>query len=193
MTQNGGALSLSEQIGRHSKLPDALLAADLDCAWFAVHTRPRHEKKVAGELDWKGIQAFLPMAVTRRQWSDRQRLIHLPLFPGYVFVLLPESLESRVAVLRTNGVVGFVGANGTGTPVSSGEMEAVRKVLQEGLAVDAHPYLRVGQRVRIRGGSLNGVEGILQAKNGDMSLVISVELIQRSLAVRVEGFDIEAL
>lgn len=165
--------------------------ATAEFSWFAVQTRPRHEKKAATELTTKGITTFLPLHAAVHQWSDRRRVVHAPLFPGYVFVSIADAPNARIAVLRTNGVKSFVGVRGTGIPIPEQEIQAIQTILAQGVSVDPHPCLKIGQRVRICGGSLDGVEGILQEKKGDLSLVVSVELIQRSLAVRVTGYKIE--
>jgi transcription antitermination factor NusG len=160
-------------------------------SWFAVLTRPRFEKKVTAELQEKGIIAFLPLNSVLNRWSDRRRLVHLPLFPGYTFVRTSNSLEARVAVLRTSGVTGFAGVRGIGTPIPDQEIEAIQAVLERKIPFESYPYAKVGQQVRIRGGFLDGVIGTLAAVNGDQSLVVSVNLIQRSIAMRVSGFEIE--
>ncbi len=165
--------------------------ASIECSWYAVQTMPRHEKKVSGELEAKQIQSFLPEISEVRQWSDRKRLIESPLFPGYVFVRIAAESRARIAVLRTNGVVGFVGVRGAGTPIPECEIAAIQAVLTQQVPVREHPFLNIGQRVRIRGGALDGIEGILDAVKGDQSLVISVELIQRSLAVTISGYHVE--
>jgi transcription antitermination factor NusG len=166
------------------------LASSESC-WFAVQTLPRHEKKVSAELEAKQIQSFLPATSEVRQWSDRKRVIESPLFPGYVFVRIAAESSTRIAVLRTNGVVGFVGIRGVGTPIPEPEITAIQAVLTQQIPFRAFPFLNIGERVRIRGGALDGIEGILDAVKDDQSLVISVELIQRSLAVRISGYHVE--
>jgi transcription antitermination factor NusG len=163
----------------------------VETAWSAVQTRPKFEKKVAFELQEKGIESFLPLHSVKRQWSDRKQSVSLPLFPGYAFVRIAPALCARIAVLRTNGVISFVGPRGIGTPVPDSEIEAVQALLNQRVPFTLHPYLKIGQSVRIRGGSLDGIKGILTKVNGDQSLIISVELIQRSVAMRVTGYDIE--
>jgi transcription antitermination factor NusG len=160
--------------------------------WLAVQTWPRYEKKVAAELETKQVEVFLPLLPAEHQWSDRRRVVRLPLFPGYVFVRAPETFASRISVLRTNGVINFVGLRNAGTPIPESEIESVRTLLTRGIGFQSHSFLNVGQRVRIRGSSLDGVEGILVAKNEDLSLVVSIQIIQRSLAIRVAGYRIEA-
>ncbi len=162
-------------------------------SWFAIQTRPRFERKVACELQEKRIDAFLPLFSIKHQWSDRQRVIHPPLFPGYVFVRVAPTLETRVSILRTNGVNGFVGVRGIGTPIPDSEIEALQTLLKQRVPFEPYPYLKIGQRVCIRGGCLDGVEGVLTAVNGDQSLIVSVDLIQRSIAMRITGYTVQAI
>jgi transcription antitermination factor NusG len=161
-------------------------------SWFAVQTRPRFEKKVALALHEKGLESYVPLCAEKHQWTDRKQIVSLPLFPGYAFVRIAPMQDVRVAVLRTSGVLSFVGARGIGTAVPDSEIHAVRAVLEEQIPLTPHPFLKVGQAVRIRGGALDGITGILTKVNGDRSLIISVQLIQRSLAMHVTGFEIEA-
>jgi transcription antitermination factor NusG len=160
-------------------------------SWYALHTRSRHEKRVAGELEQKGITTFLPLVSTMRKWSDRRMKIDLPLFSCYVFVSIPRDPEIRVAVLRTSGVLTFVGGNQLAAPIPNQEIEQIQTVLQRKVPFAAHPFLEVGQRVRIRGGALDGIEGVLSRFNGNSRLVISVQTIQRSLSITVDGYDVE--
>lgn len=159
--------------------------------WYALQTKPRHEKRIAAKLASKGFFCFLPMHAELRQWSDRKQRVELPLFSNYLFTKTDSSRESRGAILRTDGIISFVGSGGYGTPIPNEQMDAVRAIVRDGIAFTHHPFLNVGQRVRVRGGSLDGIQGILVSKNGDQSLIISVETIQRSLALRVEGYVVE--
>ena len=162
-------------------------------SWFAVRTRSKCERKVALQLGEMQINCFLPTVKEVRLWSDRRKVIDTPLFPGYVFVRIPGEDKTRVSVLRTNGVVGFVGIQGQGIPIPDPEIENIQILLSSSVPFEPYPFLRVGQKVRIRGGYLDGIEGILAARNSDRSVVISVDLIQRALAVRVSGFDLEPI
>ena len=92
--------------------------------WYAVMTRPRHEKKVAKELEQNSVVSFLPLASEVRRWSDRQKKVELPLFPGYVFVRLVPTAQNKVSVLRLGGVLHFVGASGHGTPIFDAEIDS---------------------------------------------------------------------
>jgi transcriptional antiterminator NusG len=160
-------------------------------SWFAVQTRPRHEKKVSLGLKERGIQSFLPLRREKRQWSDRQQWIELPLFTHYVFTKIPVTAESRVSVLRTSGVLRFAGLPGCGTPVPDEQIETLQAIVDQRIPLAPHEFIKVGERVRIRGGALNGIEGILAAIKNDRSLVVSVDLIQKSVALRIDGFEVE--
>jgi transcription antitermination factor NusG len=160
--------------------------------WYAIRTRSRHEKRVAADLLEKEVHAYLPLSRTERQWSDRRKLVEAPLFPGYVFVNIAPDAEARVPVLRTNGVIAFLGVRGVGIAIPDAEMAAIQKVLREGVPVEPHPFIQIGQRVRIRGGSLDGLEGLLTGMEGKRNMVLSIELIERSVAIRISGYQLEA-
>jgi transcription antitermination factor NusG len=162
-------------------------------SWFAIQTWPQYEKKVAVEFQKKEIEMFLPLVSSKRKWSDRSTVLQSPLFPSYVFVRIDESSNERIGVLRTNGVTGFVGVRGRGISIPQVQIESVRSLLASDVMFQPHPHLTVGKRVRIRGGSLDGVEGTLMEKKGDLSLLVSIQLIQRALAVRVAGFRVEQI
>ncbi|MGA2744764.1 MAG: UpxY family transcription antiterminator [Candidatus Sulfotelmatobacter sp.] len=161
--------------------------------WYAVRTRSRHEKLVARQLETQGIQSFLPIVTKISKWSDRQKEVELPLFSGYAFVRLDHASGDRVRVLQTQGVVSFVGVQGSGIPIPDQEIENINILLASKVSYQERQYLHVGQRVRVCGGALDGVEGILSAENSDHSVVISVGLIQRSISVRVAGYNIEPI
>ena len=162
-------------------------------SWFAIRTRSRHEKFVERQLQGHGIDVFYPFVRQVHQWSDRRKLVESPLFAGYAFVHIAPSPEERVRVLRTQGVVELVGGEGQGIPIPEEQIETVRAVVAGNLPFTQHVFLKVGQRVRVRGGSLDGIEGVLVATNGTRNLVISVEPIQRSLSVSIEGYQVEPL
>jgi transcription termination/antitermination protein NusG len=165
---------------------------ELQANWLAVYTRPRHEKKVERQLSEAGVTTFLPLLTDVRKWSDRSKAIEVPLFPGYVFVQIVPTAKERVAVLRAFGVIGFVGLHGQGAPIPDREIEQVRTVLQRKLQVGPYPFLEVGTRIRVASGPLSGIEGILVGHRQKRRLVISVSLLQRSLAITVEGCYLQA-
>jgi transcription antitermination factor NusG len=190
VTQRGGALSVGSNLASTAALSGSSIAGATS-AWYAIQTLPRHEKKVNSELGQKGIHSLLPLISEEHRWSDRSVAVDTPLFPGYVFVRIPQEQALRIAVLRTTGVRGFVGMRGLGDPIPDSQIDGIRAVLSTGTVFDLCSFPSVGQRVRVRGGSFEGVEGTLTAINGDQSLILSVDLIQRSLAIRVTGFRIE--
>jgi len=158
--------------------------------WYAIRTRGRCEKKVAAQLRDRGFEAFLPVYSELRHWSDRRKVLDLPLFPGYTFLRACVSAEIRSLVLHTAGVMNFVGSPGYPQAIPDRQIDDVQLLLAQRVAFREHAFLNAGARVRIRGGALHGMEGILVAKNSDCSLVVSVELIRRSIALRVQGYDV---
>jgi transcription antitermination factor NusG len=160
-------------------------------SWYAVQTRARHEKVVVQRFRDKGLSTFLPLITEVRRWSDRKKSVELPLFSCYVFVKIMDSHEDRLKVLRTDSVFDFVGVPRQGTPIPDDQIDAVRTIVEERVNFQSFPFLKIGQRVRIRSGALDGVEGILVGRNGDRTLVVSIDAIQRSLSVRIEGYDLE--
>ena len=117
--------------------------------------------------------------------------VEVPLFSCYVFVNLPTSAEARVTVIRTSGVVSLLGGNHHGTPIPESQIANIQTILAKKVPFASHSFLEIGQRVRVRGGTLDGIEGILTRCNGNNRLVISVDTIQRSLSVSVEGYQVE--
>jgi transcription antitermination factor NusG len=162
--------------------------------WYALQTRARHEKSVAERLQQEqNVVTFLPLVRQVHRWSDRRKVVELPLFSCYVFVRLVLGSAQSLRVCRTDGVFRIVGIRGQGIPIPDEQIEAVRTLVGQQLPWSIHPFLKIGQRVRIRGGSLDGVEGILLSRNGDRTLVVSVDAIQRSLAVHIVGYDVEPI
>jgi transcription antitermination factor NusG len=182
-------MSSLEQIGAYA-VPSTLTKGQ---EWYALQTRARHEKRIAADLQNYGISAFLPLVTEVHRWSDRRKAVEVPLFSCYVFVQIELSPSERLLVLRTPGVLSFVGSNHCPAAISETEIDSVKAVLAGAAKFSSHPFLKVGQRVRIRGGALNGVEGILMARNGESGLVVSIDAIQRSLLVRIEGYEVEPL
>jgi transcription antitermination factor NusG len=160
-------------------------------AWFALYTRHQHEKSSAQVLAQKGVTVFLPLYKAAHRWKDRMQELSLPLFPNYVFVLL--SSVPRSLVLSTPGVYDFVRLSGVPAPIPEEEIEAVRRVVERGLRAEPHPFLNTGDRVRVTSGPLQGLEGNLARKKSFYRLILSVELLARSIAVEVNVADVERL
>ena len=161
--------------------------------WYAIQTAPRHEKSVTKQLHGEGIEAFLPLTLEVRQWSDRKQKIESPLFPGYVFLHLKDYASDRLLVLRKFGVVRFIGNQSGALPIPEPEIASVRQLLKNEITCSEHPYLKSGQRVRIRDGALRGIEGILLRVANDRTLILSVDLIQKSLAIQLQGYEVEVI
>ena len=164
-----------------------------EARWYAVQTRSRHEKIVANQLEGQDVTTFLPLVTQVHRWSDRRKVVQVPLFPGYTFVRVVPSGEQYVRVLRVSGVTSFVGVRGNGIPIPDKQIADIQILLANNATCYICPFLKVGQRVRIRGGCLDGVEGLLVARNGDRNLLISVEPIQRTIAISIEGYDVEVV
>ena len=158
-------------------------------SWFALYTRHRHEKSVAQWITGKGIEVFLPLYKAAHRWKDRMKDLYLPLFPNYVFV--QAGPNQRGAILSTPGVYDFVRLGGLAAPIPSDEIESIRQVVEHSLDAEPHPFLKSGDRVRVKSGPLAGLEGILIRKKNFYRLVLSVELLVKSISVEVDVADVE--
>lgn len=138
----------------------------------------------------QGTETFLPLLKQVRHWSDRRKTVTAPLFPGYVFARLRDPREQRLPVLQITGVVGFAGGPHQPSSIPDSQIESLQRLLKADAPCTILPFLRDGQRVRIRGGALDGLQGILH-DHGGKHLVISIECIQRAVSVQVEGYDLE--
>lgn len=163
--------------------------AENDARWFAIYTNSRHEKSVAKQFAERQVESFLPLYRKVHQWAKQSRgTLELPLFPNYVFVHF--AAQRRAAVLAVPGVLGIVGRGHISSALSDAEIEALRTGFDPS-KIEPHPYLVVGERVRIRAGSMEGMEGILVRKKNELRVVLTLDLIQRSLAVEVDAEDVE--
>jgi transcription antitermination factor NusG len=157
--------------------------------WYAVYTRPRHEKQVVAQLSGQPVECFLPLYESVRRWKDRRVVLSMPLFPGYVFIHL--NLPDRLKVLQTPGVVNLVEFGGVACPIPDTEIEALQACLACRVRMQPHPYLTVGRRVSVRSGPLAGVEGILVRKKSGYRLVLSIDSINSSVWVELDAVDVE--
>lgn len=159
--------------------------------WNAIYTRHQHEKIVADNLNRIGVEVFLPTYNVIRQWTDRKKCLSLPLFSCYVF--LRNCFEQRWEILSTPGVHSFVMFAGRPAPIPDLEIEAIRKAAMSGLRIEPHPFLRCGDRVRVSSGPLAGTEGVLVRRKGSYRLVLSLQLLAKSIAVEVDAFSVQPL
>lgn len=168
-----------------------LAAGYREPCWYAVYTSANHEKRVAAHFEGRGVQHFLPLYQTVHRWKDRRMRLALPLFPSYIFVHV--ALRERLCVLEVPGVVRLVGFGDHAAPLPAGEIEVLRNGLSGELNAQPHPYLTAGRRVRITNGPLAGMEGILMRKKSNFRLILSINLIMRSIVVDVDVADIRPL
>jgi transcription antitermination factor NusG len=182
---------ITSELGRGIEPHGEALPSPHPREWYALHTRCRHEKRAAKELQDRGIQTFLPTYKEHRRWSDRRKLIEVPLFSCYVFVRLIPTATARLAALQVPGVLRLVGFNGTPAAIPESQIENIQKVIQRSEGFSPFEYLCIGQRVRIRGGALDGVEGLLAGHKSDRRLIVSIDLIQQGVAVVIDGYNVE--
>jgi transcription antitermination factor NusG len=159
--------------------------------WYALYTRSRHEKCVARQIEQRSIPFFLPLYRSVRRWKDRRKELELALFPGYVFVRL--GLRDRLRVLQLPSAVRLVSFNSQPAVLPEDEIESLRLRISSGSRVEPHPYLRVGRRVRVCGGPMQGLEGIIVRRKDRCRLVFSLDLIMRSVAVEVDESEVEPI
>jgi len=157
--------------------------------WYALYTCPRHEKRVAQQIERRSFSCFLPLYRSVRRWKDRRKELDLALFPGYVFVHM--KLENRLQVLQLPGVVRLVSFNGQPAVLPADQIEALQERLSAAVRIEPHPYLRVGRKVRVRSGPMQGLEGIILRRKDSCRVIFSIDLIMRSVAVEVDEADLE--
>jgi transcription antitermination factor NusG len=160
-------------------------------AWYALYTRHQHEKTVAKVLTRNGFDTFLPLYTAAHCWKDRVKQLSLPLFPCYVF--LRGSFERWLPVLTTPGIYTVVGFGGQPAMIPSSQIEAIRRVVESPFKAERHPFIKCGDRVRIKRGPLQGIEGTLVRKKNQWKLVLSLEILERSVAVEVDASTVDRI
>jgi transcription antitermination factor NusG len=165
-------------------MPNGMSEMENGLPWYALQVRPRFEKIIALTLLSKGYEGFLPLYKRRSRWSDRIKEIEEPLFSGYLFCRF--DVNHRLPIVITPGVMRVIGVGKTPMPVDDREIAALQSIVLSGLQASPWPYLLVGQRLIIERGSLAGVEGILLGQKGAARLIVSVTLLQRSVAVEID-------
>lgn len=182
------AAEISFSTGR-SRVPDVLYDVP---HWYACHTRSRHEKAVEELLRRQRIESYLPTAERESQWKDRKRLVHFPLFPGYVFGRF--TLRQLTQVLSTHGVAAVVGTRGTPSPIPDAEIESVRAVARAAAAVasalEPGPLVQRGSWVRVAAGPFAGVEGIVVERRGRRRVLVGIAAIGQGVEVDIGIADL---
>jgi transcription termination/antitermination protein NusG len=161
--------------------------------WYALYVKSRHEFVANSELMKKDVETFLPSVRKLRQWKDRKKWIDFPLFPGYIFINIPPRPESIVNVLKTRGAINLLSSEpGHPTPVTPEEISSLQLMIESGREIDIYPHLREGTRVRVKKGPLKGAEGTLEKKHDQYMFMVNVEMLGRSIGVKLNAEDIEA-
>ena len=160
-------------------------------SWYALQIRSRWELTTAGLLRRKGLETLLPTYVSKRKWSDRLKVVESPVFPGYVFCRF--DVHNRLPVLITPGVISVVGRGKTPIAVDDAEVLSIQAAIQAGVRMEPWPYLEIGERVRVEGDVMDGMEGILASFKGSHRVVISVTLLRRSVALEIDRSRITPL
>jgi len=171
---------------------DVAAACPKTDGWYALYVRARQEKAVSAALKRKGYDEFLPLYRVRRQWSHRIAQVDLPLFPGYVFCRF-KSAQPGARIVTTPGVMGIVGFAGKPAPIDQSEMSAIYRALEAGIATEPWKFTAAGQRVRVTQGPLTGLEGIFIEAKKNHRLLLSLSLLQRSVAIQIEEASVSAL
>lgn len=183
---------MTSSVTIHSEADDVLTQTLYrESQWYAGYTAARHEKRVAEHLSQRGVEHFLPLYETIHRWNNGRHRVQLPLFPGYIFVRI--ALQERLRVLEAPGFVRLVGFNSLPAPLPEADINSMKEALTKGVLAEPYPYLTVGARVEIRNGPLQGMIGILLRRQNKCRVVISVDLIMRSMAVEVEASDVAPL
>ncbi len=161
--------------------------------WYAMQVKSRHEFVTNSELARKDIETFVPAVRRQRQWKDRKKWVEFPLFPGYVFVHLQPAAEEFLSAVRTRGAVRLLSAEpGCPTPVAPEEIASLKIMMDSGQDFDIYPHLKEGSPVRVRRGPLAGAQGVLRTKDGQHLFGVNIELLGRSVAVKICAEDLEA-
>ncbi|MGH9446743.1 MAG: transcription termination/antitermination protein NusG [Terriglobia bacterium] len=159
--------------------------------WYALYTRHQHEKLVAETLARKAFNVFLPIYEATHRWKDRLKQLSLPLFPSYVFV--KGGLDRQLQIMTTPGVYSIVASAGRAAAIPEEQIDAVKRMVEGPLRVEPHPFLKCGDAVRVTTGPLQGIEGILVRKKNVTRLVLSIEMLTKSVAVEIDGWMVERI
>src|SRR6266446_4390202 len=174
-----------------SVVPEPCLSvASLELSWFAVYTCANHEKRVANQLRERCVEYFLPLYESERRWKDRRVKLQTPLFPSYVFVRI--ALSDRLRILQTPGIVHLVSFSGHPAPLPQEDIQAIQDCLSHGLQVEPHPYLRVGRRMQVKSGPLQGLEGVIVRRKNRSRFILSFDLLERAVAIEMNAIDLQS-
>ena len=157
--------------------------------WYAAYTSANHEKRVGDHLRERSVEYFLPLYECERRWKDRRVKLQTPLFPGYIFVRI--ALRDLLRVLQIPGVVHLVGFAGHPASLPQEDIQAIQDCLSQGLHAEPHPYFRVGRRMQVKSGPLQGLEGVVVGRKNRSRFVLSFDLLQRAIAIEMNAMDLQ--
>jgi transcription antitermination factor NusG len=172
---------------QNARVPE-LFQAPSNVQWFAAYTSSRHEKSVAKQLEERSVEHLLPLYDAVHRWKNGRHKVQLPLFPGYIFVRINSA--DRFGVLQVPGLLYLVGTHGTPTALPPTEIEQLSFAMRLGVVAQPFPYLKVGTRVEIKNGPMQGLTGILKRWRGKLRIIVSLDLISQSVAVEVDANDV---
>lgn len=152
--------------------------------WYAVYTYPRHEKSVLEHFESKSLESFLPTVITESRWKDRRVRLQTPIFPGYIFTRINASQRSKV--LSSPGVIRMLCFNGMPAPIDDAEIESVKLCLERGTVLGSCSLLELGDRVRVKAGVLEGLEGHISRCKNDRRLIVPITLIHQSVTIEID-------
>ena len=159
--------------------------------WYALKTRSRHEKTVNDKLQLKGIESFLPLCTTYKNWSDRKKKVSSPLFSCYLFVKI--ALKDRFSVLQTDGAVNLISFNGIPAPIPDHQIDTVRQILEENISIQRADYFTKGQKVEVTHGLFKGIQGIVQETKDKSRLIISIDVIQQAISMDIDASKLKII
>lgn len=161
--------------------------------WYAIYVKSRHEVVAYGQLQQRGVESYLPLIKKSRQWKDRRKMVEFPLFPGYLFVRVNPRPSEFVNVLKARGVVRLVsGEQGVPLPVPDPEIDSLRIMMENGDGLDIYPSLQEGRRVQVMRGPLRGASGVIVRKVGGYALIVNINILGRSIGVKLRSEDVDA-
>ena len=162
--------------------------------WYVINVRSRHEFKVLDRLSKIGVDTFLPIVEKMNKWKDRKKLVNFPLFPGYLFLYMVTDRQNVLDVLKTSGVVNFLNKKpGEPESVPEEQINSLKKLVESRESVDPYPYLKEGQKVRVKRGPLAGVEGFLSKRIGQHILILLVDMIRQGVSLKIDAIDVEQI
>lgn len=164
-----------------------------DLLWYAVHCKPHFEFRVARDFSQSGIETYLPVFEETHQWTDRKKTVLVPVFPGYVLTRFADVAGARTSILKNFGVIRILGHGHYLDAIPEEQVDSVRRLLASPLRCEGHPLIKEGATVRVRHGALKGLEGLMVRFKNKTRLVVSVDLLGRSISAEIDSGDVDVV